>query len=56
MFISEEHKSPGHGAPFGVVVDPYGNPLPAVASIGHRRELINNLDLSKALWLPPSQR
>jgi hypothetical protein len=53
MFVSENQRSVRSGSPFGVVVDPKGNPLPAVASIGFRRELSRYINRASALWLPP---
>ena len=54
MFVNELQRSSGSGSPFAVIVDPSGDPTAAVASIGHRRELIGKIDRSTALWLPRS--
>ena len=56
MFVNEDQRSPNSGSPFGVVVDPAGEPQPAVASIGFRRDLLKNVNRSDALWLPPPKK
>ena len=49
MYINQDIRSPNSKAPFVVIVDPEGNPLPVVASMGFRRDL---LDVSRVrvLW------
>jgi hypothetical protein len=52
MFVNENERSRNSRAPFGVIVDPQGNPMPAVATIGHRRELAKGITKKTVLWLP----
>lgn len=52
-FVSNNHLSPGASSPFVVLVDPQGNPLPAVASVGHRRDF-KDLQQHTVLWPPAS--
>ena len=56
MFVNENQRSTNSGSPFGVVVDPRGDPLPAVASIGFRRDLLKNVNRTDALWLSTPEK
>jgi hypothetical protein len=48
-FVNQNIASSGNRKPFVVIVDPKGNPLPAVASIGFRRDFAN-LSPHTILW------
>lgn len=50
-FVSGNVTSPGGHSPFAVFVDPDGNPLPAVASFGYRRDF-KDLTKHTTLWMP----
>jgi hypothetical protein len=53
VFVDHTETSPGSNSPWAVIVDPLGNPMPAVASIGYRRDFRDLLG-HKVLWQPPS--
>ena len=57
VFLNETVVSPNRKSPFAVVVDPQGNPSPAVASIGYRMDL-KDLTRQKVLWptTPPGPK
>lgn len=50
-FVNQSAGSPGSGSPFVVFVDPQGNPMPAVASVGQRRDF-KDLNKHTILWQP----
>jgi len=50
-FVNQNILSSGSQAPFVVFVDPEGNPLPAVASVGFRRDF-KDLTRHMVLWSP----
>lgn len=51
IFVHSTFTSPRNQSPFAVIVDPEGNPMPAVASISFRRDL-KDLTQFTTLWLP----
>jgi hypothetical protein len=54
IYLNQDFTSPGHNSPFAVIVDPYGQPMPAVASFGYRRDF-KDLTGHTVLWLPPGK-
>jgi hypothetical protein len=53
VFLNQALTSASSKSPFAVIVDPEGNPLPAVASFGFRRDF-TDLSGHSVLWLPPA--
>lgn len=48
VFVNHADTSPS-GSPFVVIIDPSGNPLPAIVSIGYRRDFKDSKEHS-VLW------
>jgi hypothetical protein len=51
-FVNQNFTSPNSNSPFVVIVDPKGNPMAAVASMGFRRDF-KTLERHTVLWVPP---
>jgi hypothetical protein len=54
-FVNQAQLSPNSGNPFVVFVDPEGKPIPAVASIGPRRDF-RDLSQHTIIWSPPLKK
>ncbi len=54
VYINQNITSPRSQSPLAVIVDPTGNPMPAVASFGYRQDF-KDLSRHTVLWLPPPQ-
>jgi hypothetical protein len=50
-FVNQNFTSPNSNSPFVVIVDPKGNPMAAVASMGFRRDF-KTLERHTVLWVP----
>jgi hypothetical protein len=51
-FVNQNFTSPVSNHPLVVFVDPKGNPMAAVASMGFRRDF-KDLERHTVLWIPP---
>jgi hypothetical protein len=51
-FVNQTFTSPNSNHPFVVIVDPKANPIPAVATMGFRRDF-KHLEGHTVLWAPP---
>jgi hypothetical protein len=52
IFVRDEIVSPRSGAPFVVIVNPNGRPMPYIVSVGHRKDF-KHQERFETLWPSP---